>query len=197
MKKVDLTKSILIAVSLVLVIPQSAYSADSGGGSTPLPMATPTPITVKAAPTPLATPTPITVKATPTPTAEPVKAPTVITKTVIGELTRIREIIAAKDFKSARAALLISNGEFPNNADVNNLLGFTSRKLKMYGPAATYYTKALSINPSHLGALEYQGELFIETNKIALAKKNLAKLKTLCGINCEEYLDLKKALGNR
>ena len=69
------------------------------------------------------------------------------------------------DFKTARAALIEVNKEFPNDADVNNLLGFTSRKLKMYSSSATYYAKALSINPKHLGALEYQGELFIVLKK--------------------------------
>ncbi len=53
------------------------------------------------------------------------------------------------------------------------------------------------INPNHLGALEYQGELFLQTKKVSSAKKNLAKLKKLCGENCEEYLDLKQAIGNR
>jgi hypothetical protein len=60
-----------------------------------------------------------------------------------------------------------------------------------------YYSKALRIDPNHLGALEYQGELFVETKKIPSAKKNLAKLKSLCGATCEEYLDLKKAIGKK
>ncbi|MEY3935560.1 MAG: hypothetical protein RI901_990, partial [Actinomycetota bacterium] len=66
-----------------------------------------------------------------------------------------------------------------------------------YGPAATYYAKALKIDPKHLGALEYQGELFMLTKKPSEAKKNLAKLKSLCGIKCEEYLDLKKAIDKK
>jgi hypothetical protein len=64
----------------------------------------------------------------------------------------------------------------------------------LFKDAATYYSKSLSINPKHLGALEYQGELFIQTKKLSLAKKNLEKLKVLCGINCEEYKDLKAAI---
>jgi hypothetical protein len=35
------------------------------------------------------------------------------------------------------------------------------------------------------------------TKKTSDAKKNLAKLKSLCGVNCEEYIDLKKAIGNK
>ena len=89
------------------------------------------------------------------------------------------------------------DSEFKNNADINNLLGYSSRKLKQYKPAATYYEKALKINPNHLGALEYQGELFVLTNKVSAAKKNLVKLEKLCGLKCGEYLDLKKAIGKK
>jgi cytochrome c-type biogenesis protein CcmH/NrfG len=59
------------------------------------------------------------------------------------------------------------------------------------------YSKALKIDPKHLGALEYQGELFVIQKKLTLAKKNLAMLKKLCGIDCDEYQDLKKAIGNK
>lgn len=86
--------------------------------------------------------------------------------------------------------------QFPNNADVNNLLGYTSRKLKLYSLSATYYTKALKIDPKHLDAIEYQGELFLATNKTAMAKKNLIKLENICGVNCSQYKELKKAIGS-
>jgi len=32
--------------------------------------------------------------------------------------------------------------------------------------------------------------------KPSAAKSNLAKIKEICGTNCEEYIDLKKAIGN-
>jgi Flp pilus assembly protein TadD len=81
----------------------------------------------------------------------------------------------------------------PQNADAWNLLGFTYRKLEQYKDSNTAYLKVLTINPNHLGALEYQGELFLTTGKVDGAKANLAKLKGLCG-NCEEYQDLEKAM---
>ena len=79
------------------------------------------------------------------------------------------------------------------NADAWNLLGFTYRKLGQLDDSDKAYLTVLSINPDHLGALEYQGELFITTGKIDLAKANLAKLKALCG-TCEQADDLEKAL---
>ena len=167
-----------LALTLLLVISMpSSYAADTGGSA---PAAT-------TAPAPTATKTP-----TPTPTT-----PAAAAKTVSSELATIRALIAKKDFTAALAALKIADKDFPNNADINNLLGYSARNLKQYKPAATYYTKALKIDPKHLGALEYQGELFMLTKKTADAKKNLAKLKSLCGDKCEEYLDLKKAIGNK
>ena len=169
-----------LALTLLLVISMpSSYAADTDR-STPTTATTTTPA-------PTATKTP-----TPTPTT-----PAAVAKTLSGELATTRALIAKKDFTSALAALKIADKDFPNNADINNLLGYSARNLKQYKPAATYYTKALKIDPKHLGALEYQGELFMLTKKTADAKKNLAKLKSLCGVNCEEYLDLKKAIGNK
>jgi Flp pilus assembly protein TadD len=164
-----------VAILSILIISMPTVNA-ADRDSTPAPV-------VSAAPTPA--------KATPTP------APSVAAKNVTTELTKIRTLIAVKNFSAALTSLQAADKTFPNNADINNLLGYSARNLKQYKPAATYYVKALKIDPNHLGALEYQGELFMLTKKTSDAKKNLAKLKSLCGVNCEEYLDLKKAIGNK
>lgn len=117
--------------------------------------------------------------------------------TAQSELARVSALLAAKNFTTARLELQKIDKSFPNNADVNNLLGFSSRKLKLYASSATYYKKALKINPSHRGALEYQGELFVVTKKIAAAKANLQKLEVICGLDCAEYKDLKAAIGDK
>ena len=161
-----------LIITLLLALTPSANAANTGGGSAP-------------APAPVATPTPTQ---TPTPAAA---------KSVNTELAKVTTLLNANNFKQALADLKIIDSEFKNNADVNNLLGYSSRKLKQYKPAATYYEKALKLNPNHLGALEYQGELFVLTNKVSAAKKNLVKLEKLCGLKCGEYLDLKKAIGKK
>jgi predicted Zn-dependent protease len=172
MSKFITPKNLIITFVIMLMAPVSSYAADSGGSSTP---ATESGTVV-----------------TPTPKAK--QTPDTTAKSLTTELTKIRSTIDAKDYKSARSALLLLNREFPNNDDVNNLLGYTSRKMNLLSEAATYYSKSLSINPKHLGALEYQGELFVQTKKLSSAKKNLQKLKVLCGVNCEEYKDLKAAI---
>ena len=168
-----------LIITLLLALTPSANAANTGGGSAPVPA----PV---VAPTP--TPTPTTAAPTPTPAA---------VKTVNDELAKVTTLLNANNFKQALSDLKVIDSEFKNNADVNNLLGYSSRKLKQYKPAATYYEKALKINPNHLGALEYQGELFVLTNKVSAAKKNLVKLEKLCGLKCGEYLDLKKAIGKK
>jgi tetratricopeptide (TPR) repeat protein len=179
----------LVLTLLLSLITPSAYAADTGG-SAPAPAPVPA-----ATPTPTPTPTPTTKYEVVTPAATPTQTPA--TKNLSTDLTAIRSLIASKNFSAALTSLKIADRNYPNNADINNLLGYSARNLKQNKAAATYYTKALRIDPNHLGALEYQGELFVMTKKISAAKSNLAKLKRLCGVNCEEYLELKKAIGNR
>ena len=180
-------KSLALGLLLVFSTPQFAIADDPGATGTPAPASAPT---LVSKPTSNAKPTS---NSQSTSSAKPAAS----AKTVTNELVKIRALIELKNYSVARAALRIVDKEFPKNADVNNLLGFTSRKMKLYSAAAGYYEKALSINPNHLGALEYQGELFILIKKVDLAKKNLVKLQELCGSSCEEYLDLKKAIGAR
>ncbi len=120
--------------------------------------------------------------------------PTPTTEVAVDELELSRSLITAKNYRQALTELKRVDRIVLNNADVNNLLGFASRKLGQYSQAGGYYLKALKIDPNHLGALEYQGELFLLQKKVAPAKQNLAKLKRLCGTSCEEYLDLMKAI---
>ncbi|MGB7319915.1 MAG: tetratricopeptide repeat protein [Albidovulum sp.] len=81
----------------------------------------------------------------------------------------------------------------PRNADALNLMGYSNRKMNRLSEAARYYEAALKVNPGHLGALEYQGEMFVETGDFASAKANLSKLRNSCG-TCEEMQDLEAAL---
>lgn len=101
--------------------------------------------------------------------------------------------IDAGNYIAALPILLRLTTDEPTNADAWNLLGFTQRKLGEFDAAGVAYETALKINPSHLGALEYQGELFLQTGAIDKAKANLETLRGLCG-DCEEFGDLDAAL---
>ncbi|MCG8317713.1 MAG: tetratricopeptide repeat protein [Pseudomonadales bacterium] len=107
------------------------------------------------------------------------------------KMSGIEEKIEAKDYRSAIADLknLIADGS--KDADAYNLLGFTHRKLKYYDIAEEYYHMALILEPEHKGALEYLGELYVETDRMDKAREMLVKLDNACFISCEEYRTLK------
>jgi len=77
------------------------------------------------------------------------------------------------------------------NPDILNYLGFTLRKKGDYKNAEIYYLKGLELDAGHLGINEYLGELYVQTNRIDLAKK---RLQILNGCNCEEYEELKELI---
>lgn len=110
------------------------------------------------------------------------------------DLSRPLAAIQAKQYDAAlrELSLMLSGGI--ENADIHNLIGYALRKNGDKAGAATYYAKALALDPDHKGALEYQGELFVETGDLAKAKLNLARLVTLCPTGCEERADLEAAI---
>jgi tetratricopeptide (TPR) repeat protein len=125
--------------------------------------------------------------------ATPALAVDVVTSRDAPDLTSVRAKIKAKDFKAALAELTPML-ETHQHADVYNLMGFSLRKTGDYKQAYTFYRKALEFDPEHKGALEYLGELFVETGEIDKAKQNVALLRKLCPGGCEELADLEKAV---
>ena len=108
-------------------------------------------------------------------------------------LAAVRAKIEAKDYKAALAELtpMLANSQ---HADVYNLMGFSLRKTGDQNQAYTFYRKALDFDPQHKGALEYLGELYVETGQIDKARESIAQLKKLCPGGCEELADLEKSI---
>jgi len=111
------------------------------------------------------------------------------------ELASVRAKIKAKAYKAALAELTPML-ETNQHADVYNLMGFALRKTGDYKQAYTFYRKALDFDPEHKGALEYLGELYVETGQVDKARENLALLKKLCPVGCEEMFDLEEAIAS-
>ena len=109
------------------------------------------------------------------------------------DLTSVRAKIKAKDYKAALAELTPMLEKY-QHADVYNLMGFSLRKTGDQKQAFTFYRKALDFDPQHKGALEYLGELYVETGQIEKAKQNAEQLKKLCPGGCEELADLQEAI---
>jgi tetratricopeptide (TPR) repeat protein len=106
---------------------------------------------------------------------------------------RVRALIKAGEYGSAIPLLMSLKREFTTSADIPNWLGFCHRKLKDNTTAKAFYEEALTLNPTHLGAIEYLGEWYAETGDLAKAKEQLAYLKGLCAA-CEETRDLAEAV---
>ena len=107
---------------------------------------------------------------------------------------KAKTLIVAKDWTGAITALEEADRLQPRNADVQNLLGYSNRKLGHLDKALVHYASALQIDPKHVGAHEYLGETYLMLNSPAKAKVELGTLKKLCGVKCEQYLDLSKAI---
>ena len=100
------------------------------------------------------------------------------------ELKPIIKLINNQDYKNALMELETFVYENPQSADGWNYIGFVSRNLEKYEDAERYYGLGLEIDSKHKGILEYQGELYLKTNRIDKAKANLAVLDDLCSFNC-------------
>mgnify|MGYP001440550400 FL=1 len=81
-------------------------------------------------------------------------------------------------------------------ADIYNLLGFSYRKLENPDLDKSFaaYMMAIELDPSHLGAHEYLGELYLMRDQKDKALIILEKLDQLAGSNSEEYKELKIAI---
>lgn len=105
-----------------------------------------------------------------------------------------RAFIKKGRWTQAISALKHVVSEEPRNADALNLLGYSLRKSGDMRNAEGFYLKALKIRPSHKGANEYLGELYVEVGQLDKARDRLKTLEGICGTSCEEYRDLKQAI---
>jgi tetratricopeptide (TPR) repeat protein len=106
-----------------------------------------------------------------------------------------REKINGGDYGAAIPLLTAALKDKPSDADALNLMGFTLRKTGKTAEALDYYGRALALEPKHLGANEYLGELYVELGQIDKAKERLAILEAACGKNCEQTRQLTDAIG--
>jgi Flp pilus assembly protein TadD len=87
-----------------------------------------------------------------------------------------------------------AEARFPDNADVQNYLGYAYRNLGQFDSAFKHYKQALVLDPRHRGAHEYIGETYLIIGDLAGAERHLAALREICLLPCEELDDLQKAV---
>ena len=102
-----------------------------------------------------------------------------------------KALVKNKKFDKAVVMLeeLLKDKKNANNPDILNDYAFSLRNLKQFDKAEKFYLAALKIDPKHVGANEYLGELYLQTKRPEQAKKILEILKNC---NCEEYKELKE-----
>ena len=102
--------------------------------------------------------------------------------------------VKSGDYRRAITLLRSVTRAQPRNADAWNYAGFSHRQLGEYDQALAAYKKALAIDPEHLGANEYLGELYLKMGMVDKAKERLEALNKACSFGCEEYDELKSAI---
>jgi tetratricopeptide (TPR) repeat protein len=100
-------------------------------------------------------------------------------------------LINAGRYEDALASLRASEQVFGPHPDILTYMGYANRKLHRYDQAEFYYNEALSVDPDHVGATEYYGELKVERGDLAGAGKLLARLDDLCRFGCSEAEELR------
>jgi Flp pilus assembly protein TadD len=107
-----------------------------------------------------------------------------------------RKAIEARNWNAAIKSFSSAALRNPDNADLQNYLGFSYRKLGQLEPALKHYQRALALNPRHRGAHEYIGEAYLMAGDLANARKHLEELRKICLLPCEELADLEKAIAD-
>jgi tetratricopeptide (TPR) repeat protein len=105
-----------------------------------------------------------------------------------------KRALVAEDWNSAIVALKLAALRDPRNADIQNYIGYAYRRLRQLGPAMGHYQQALMFNPRHRSAHEHLGELFLVLGEPVKAEAQLAVLKEICLIPCDELADLQRAI---
>ena len=117
------------------------------------------------------------------------------------EYLKAEKLIKSDEFEKAIKALDKLLTETPDGytkADLYNYLGYATRKQQKpnFEKAEKYYLEALKINDQHVGALEYLGELYYETDRLEEAFELLDRLESAAGKDSEEYLELFEILNS-
>jgi tetratricopeptide (TPR) repeat protein len=105
-----------------------------------------------------------------------------------------KRALAAEDWHGAIATLKLAALRDPQNADIQNYIGYGYRRLRQVGPAMQHYQHAVTLNRRHRSAHEHLGELYLVLGEPAKAEQQLATLEDICLIPCVETDDLKRAI---
>lgn len=102
--------------------------------------------------------------------------------------------VIERRFDEALTSYMRALDRDPENADAWSQTGFVHRKLGNFEKSLEAYQQALEIHPFHLGANEYLGELYLQTDQVEKAEEMAAILRRACPTGCEELDALDSAI---
>jgi len=79
---------------------------------------------------------------------------------------------------------------------VLNYIGFNLRKLGRIEEGIGYYKKALALDSGYVKARQYLGEGYLQLKDLTKARNELKEIKARCGVACDEYHQLAKAISD-
>ncbi len=82
----------------------------------------------------------------------------------------------------------------PGSISVLLNLAEATRRQGMQGKALHYYREALESDPKNLAAISGEGAALAEKGAVEKARRNLTRLKGLCGDNCDATRQLSAAI---
>ena len=112
-------------------------------------------------------------------------------------LERVSAATARQDWAGAQSILREAIARDSRNADYHNMYAYTIRKgaTPDMNLVFKHYNEALALDPKHRGAHQYLGEAYLMVGNVAKAKEHLGVLDQLCFFPCDEFSDLKRAIG--
>ena len=105
-----------------------------------------------------------------------------------------KKALGAGEWNRAITAFTLAALRDPQNADIQNYVGYAYRRLRQLEPAFAHYRQAVALNPRHRSAHEHLGEAYLVKGDLAKAEHHLAALDDICLIPCVEYGDLQVAI---
>lgn len=123
-------------------------------------------------------------------TAEQAKAPVQL------NLKAGLNAMQADDYDAAVIQLERAIVADPKNPDSYTALGQSHRQLGNSQKALKYSRIALEIEPSHLSALQLQGQAQLDVGELEAAESTLERLGQRCDRVCAEYEQLSRAVTN-
>ncbi|MEQ8665812.1 MAG: tetratricopeptide repeat protein [Rhodospirillales bacterium] len=110
------------------------------------------------------------------------------------EFQEARKLIKKERYAEAIPLLQKAVTAQPGNPDFLTELAYASRKSGDTASAFRYYDEALSIDPEHVGAMNYLGILYVQTGDVEKAEVLLQRIDDECFFTCEEYTTLKAVI---